>query len=105
MGKNIYVGNLSYSLSSNELEELFAQFGPVDSAKIIEDRESGRSKGFGFVEMQEEADAAAAIEELNGKEFGGRNMVVNEAKPRSLARAASEAAIVAVPATKPGLCQ
>lgn len=82
MGKNIYVGNLSYNLSSNELEELFAQFGPVSSAKIIEDRETGRSKGFGFVEMDEEDHAQAAINELNGKEYSGRNMVVNEAKPR-----------------------
>lgn len=82
MGKNLYVGNLSYSVSDEELRELFAQFGEVDSARVISDRDSGRSKGFGFVEMVNDNEAEAAIEALNGKENNGRALTVNEARPR-----------------------
>ncbi len=82
MGKNLYVGNLSYSVNDAELEELFAQYGKVDSARVISDRDSGRSKGFGFVEMANDNEAEAAIEALNGKENNGRPLTVNEAKPR-----------------------
>ncbi len=79
---NIYVGNLSYKMSNSDLEGVFSEFGSVDSAKVITDRETGRSKGFGFVEMPEQEEAAAAIAALEGKEVGGRNLKVNEAKPR-----------------------
>ena len=82
MGKRLYVGNLSYSVTSSSLEELFSQFGTVDSAQVIEDRETGRSKGFGFVEMQQEGDAKAAIDGLNEQEHEGRPLTVNEARPR-----------------------
>lgn len=82
MGKNLYVGNLSYSVNDNELHELFQQFGKIDSARVITDRETGRSKGFGFVEMADDAEAQAAIDGLNGKENNGRTLTVNEAKPR-----------------------
>lgn len=78
---NIYVGNLSFTTSSQDLEDLFGQYGSVESAAIINDRETGRSRGFGFVEM-ENAAGAKAIEELDGKDFGGRNLKINEAKPR-----------------------
>ncbi len=79
---NIYVGNLSYQMGDSELEEVFAKFGAVKSAKVITDRETGRSKGFGFIEM-ETADAGNdAIEALNGNECGGRTLRVNEARPR-----------------------
>ncbi|PLX69645.1 MAG: RNA-binding protein [Denitrovibrio sp.] len=80
---NIYVGNLSYTTSEDELFELFENVGQVDSARIITDRDTGRSKGFGFVEMADDEQAKAAIEQLNGTEFGGRNLTVNEAKPRN----------------------
>ena len=79
---NIYVGNLSYSMTDGDLEKTFAPFGRVKSARIISDRASGRSKGFGFVEMETRADGEKAIAELNGKDFGGRALVVNEARPR-----------------------
>ncbi len=79
---NIYVGNASYSLTEKELEETFGEFGEVSSARIITDRETGRSKGFGFVEMPNQAEAEEAIQQLNGKELGGRNIKVNEARPR-----------------------
>ena len=79
---NIYVGNLSYRMSDSELEALFAKFGEVKSAKIIMDRETGRSKGFGFVEMETSIAGNQAIEELNGSESEGRSLRVNEAKPR-----------------------
>lgn len=82
MGKKIYVGNLSFSVSEELLNSTFAQFGAVDSAKIITDRETGRSKGFGFVEMSSEQDAAQAIEKLNGQDLNGRNMNVSEARPQ-----------------------
>ena len=79
---NIYVGNLSYRMSDGELREVFSEFGEVSSARIINDRETGRSKGFGFVEMPDDNAANAAIEALNGKEVSGRNIRVNEARPR-----------------------
>ena len=82
MEKKLYVGNLSYDTRESQLEELFSQVGSVVSAAVIEDRDSGRSKGFGFVEMADEAAAAAAIEQLNGKELDGRTIKVSEAKPR-----------------------
>jgi RNA recognition motif-containing protein len=82
MGKKLYVGNLSYDVDSSALQELFAPHGAVQSAEIIADRETGRSKGFGFVEMSSEAEAQASIAALNGKEHGGRALTVNEAKPR-----------------------
>jgi len=80
---NIYVGNLNYGTSEDELCELFESMGQVDSARIITDRETGRSKGFGFVEMADDEQAKAAIDKLNGTDFGGRNLTVNEAKPRN----------------------
>jgi len=79
---NIYVGNLAYSMSDQDLEQLFAEHGSVSSAKIIQDRESGRSKGFGFVEMPDDGAAQKAIESLNGQSIEGRNLTVNEARPR-----------------------
>ncbi|MGE3610400.1 MAG: RNA recognition motif domain-containing protein [Bacteriovoracaceae bacterium] len=81
MGSKIYVGNLPFSATSESLNELFSKFGTVDSAKIVMDRDTGRSKGFGFVEMSSGDDAAAAIEKLNGSDMGGRSLVVNEARP------------------------
>ena len=82
MAKKLYVGNLSYQVDSSELEQLFGQHGQVLSAQIINDRETGRSKGFGFVEMANDAEAEAAIQALNGQEHGGRALTVNEARPR-----------------------
>jgi len=82
MGKKLYVGNLSYSVDSSELEQLFGQHGQVVSAQIINDRDTGRSKGFGFVEMATDEEAQAAITGLNGQEHGGRTLTVNEARPR-----------------------
>src|SRR5207247_832749 len=82
MGKKLYVGNLSYQVDSSELEQLFAQHGTVVSAQIINDRDTGRSKGFGFVEMGTDEEAQAAIAALNGQEHGGRALTVNEARPR-----------------------
>ena len=79
---NIYVGNLSYGLSQNDLQQLFAEYGPVKSVNIIEDRETGRSKGFGFVEMANTEDGEKAIEGLNGQSVDGRNLTVNVARPR-----------------------
>lgn len=81
-GKKLYVGNLSYATSNAELEQMFAQFGTVNSAQIIEDRLTGRSKGFGFVEMSSDEEAQAAIKGLNGKVNDGRSLTVNEARPR-----------------------
>lgn len=80
---NIFIGNLNYRLQVEALEQLFAEYGQVDSAKIISDRETGRSKGFGFVEMPNDSEAEAAIEALNGYEMMDRTMVVNQARPRS----------------------
>ena len=82
MGKKLYVGNLSFGVDSSGLEELFGQFGSVQSAQVISDRDTGRSKGFGFVEMSSESEASSAIEALNGREHEGRALTVNEAKPR-----------------------
>ncbi len=82
MGKKLYVGNLSYSVDSSQLQELFAQHGSVQSAEVIADRETGRSKGFGFVEMGTDQEAQAAIAALNGQQFEGRALTVNEAKPK-----------------------
>lgn len=82
MGKRLYVGNLSYAVTSAELEQLFSPHGAVQSAQICEDRESGRSKGFGFVEMSSDAEASNAINALNGQPHNGRPLTVNEAKPR-----------------------
>jgi len=82
MAKNIYVGNLSYSVGNGDLESLFSQFGDVSRAQVIQHRDTGRSKGFGFVEMDDEDSAEKAIEELDGSEFEGRNLTVNEARPR-----------------------
>lgn len=79
---NIYVGNLSYKVEESELKELFEEYGEVTSVKIIADKYSGRSKGFGFIEMANEEEAKAAINELNGKEIDGRQAVVNIARPR-----------------------
>jgi RNA recognition motif-containing protein len=79
----IYAGNLSYSVSDEDLRAAFAQFGTVDSADVIMDRASGRSKGFGFVEMSELTEAKAAIDGLNGKDLDGRNLNVNEARPKT----------------------
>jgi RNA recognition motif-containing protein len=78
----LYVGNLSFQTSSQELQELFATIGKVESATVVEDRETGRSRGFGFVEMSSQEEGEKAIAELNGQEVGGREIKVNEAKPR-----------------------
>jgi RNA recognition motif-containing protein len=82
MGKKLYVGNLSYNTDSSALEQLFGQHGTVESAQIIADRDTGRSKGFGFVEMSSDSEAQNAIAALNGQEYDGRALTVNEAKPR-----------------------
>src|SRR4249919_4335129 len=82
MSTKLYVGNLSFNTSTQELETMFAESGTVQSASIIEDRETGRSRGFAFVEMSSKEEAKAAISALDGKEVGGRNLKVNEAKPR-----------------------
>jgi len=82
MNKKVYVGNLDYSITSEELEELFSQAGKVVSSIVITDKYSGRSKGFGFVEMEDEEGAKKAIEMFNDKDLKGRNIVVNEARPR-----------------------
>jgi cold-inducible RNA-binding protein len=82
VGKKLYVGNLSYDVSDSKLQEMFEEFGAVQSAQVIMDRDTGRSKGFGFVEMSSDQEAQAAITGLNGKEAGGRALTVNEARPR-----------------------
>ena len=82
MGKKLYVGNLSYEVSSSDLEQLFSPHGTVESADVIMDRDTNRSKGFGFVEMGSDQEAQAAISALDGQEQGGRALKVNEAKPR-----------------------
>ena len=103
MGKKLYVGNLTYKVSSSELEQLFSQFGTVQSAQVITDRDTGRSKGFGFVEMDTEAEAQEAIRALHDQDHGGRRLTVNEARPREAApggvaeaAAAAAAGVVAV---------
>ena len=80
---NIYVGNLSYELTEHELQELFEEYGSIVKVSIITDRETGRSKGFGFVEMEKQADAERAIENLDGHSVNGRNITVNQARPRN----------------------
>ncbi len=82
MSMKLYVGNLSFNTSSEDLQQLFSQAGTVESASVVEDRDTGRSRGFGFVEMATKEEGNAAIQQLNGKEVGGRALNVNEAKPR-----------------------
>src|SRR6266849_4421685 len=82
MSTKLYVGNLAFQTTSQELQELFAQAGTVESASVVEDRDTGRSRWFAFVEMSTKEEAAAAIDQFNGKELGGRALKVNEAKPR-----------------------
>src|SRR5438034_6279522 len=82
MSMKLYVGNLSFQTSGEELQQLFAQAGTVESASIVEDRDTGRSRGFGFVEMSTKEEGEAAIAQFNGKEVNGRSLTVNEAKPR-----------------------
>lgn len=82
MGKKLYVGNLGYGVTSNDLEQMFAAHGTVKSAQVITDRDTGRSKGFAFVEMGADQEAQAAIAALNGKDVAGRSMTVNEARPQ-----------------------
>src|ERR1700730_10667941 len=83
MGTKLYVGNLSFRTTAEELRDAFASAGTVESASVIEDRDTGRSRGFAFVEMATAEEAATAIEQFTGKDFGGRNLTVNEAKPRA----------------------
>ncbi len=82
MAKKLYVGGLAYSVTDKDLEQLFAEHGAVTSSAVIKDRGSGQSKGFGFVEMENDAEAAAAMAALNGKEVSGRSITVNEARPQ-----------------------
>jgi RNA recognition motif-containing protein len=82
MGKKLYVGNLSYDVTDGALQQMFAEHGTVQSAQVIMDRDTGRSKGFGFVEMSSDQEAQAAIKALHGQQVGGRALIVNEAKPR-----------------------
>ena len=82
MSMKLYVGNLAFQTSSDDLQQLFAKAGTVESASVVEDRETGRSRGFGFVEMSSKEEGAAAIAQFNGKEVNGRSLTVNEAKPR-----------------------
>ena len=82
MSTRLYVGNLNFRTTSDELREVFSQAGEVENATVVEDRDTGRSRGFGFVEMATAEGAAAAIDQFNGKEFGGRTLTVNEARPR-----------------------
>jgi RNA recognition motif-containing protein len=83
VGKKLYCGNLSYNTGSADLEQLFGQFGSVKSAEVISDRDTGRSKGFGFVEMGSDQEAQAAIDGINGTEHDGRTLTVNEARPKT----------------------
>jgi len=82
MGKKLYVGNMSYDVDSSALEQMFTPHGTVESAQVISDRDTGRSKGFGFVEMSSDSEAQAAIAAMNGQDSGGRALTVNEAKPK-----------------------
>jgi RNA recognition motif-containing protein len=82
MAMKLYVGNLSFQTSSEDLQQLFSQAGTVESASVVEDRDTGRSRGFGFVEMASKEDGEKAIEQFNGTDLGGRNLTVNEARPR-----------------------
>ena len=83
MAKRLYVGNLKYNVTSAQLQELFEQYGAVSSAQVLSDRETGRSRGFGFVEMNNDDEAIAAIEALDGQDYDGRRLTVNEARPRT----------------------
>src|SRR5262245_46334397 len=83
MGKKLYVGNLTYGVTNEALEQMFAPHGTVQSAQIVMDRDTGRSKGFGFVEMGSDQEALAAIAAMNGKDVDGRNLTVNEARPKT----------------------
>ena len=83
MGSKLYVGNLSYSVGDADLQEMFSEFGSVNSAQVIMDRDTGRSKGFAFVEMGSDSEAQAAISACNGREVGGRALTVNEARPKA----------------------
>ena len=83
MGRKLYVGNLAYGVTDSELQQMFAAYGTVQSAQVIMDRDTGRSKGFGFVEMGSDQEAQAAITGLNGKDVGGRALTVNEARPKA----------------------
>jgi RNA recognition motif-containing protein len=83
MAKRLYVGNLAYSVTSEDLQELFEQYGAVRSAQVLSDRETGRSRGFGFIEMDNDAEADAAIQALDGQDNQGRRLTVNEARPRT----------------------
>ncbi len=94
MGKKLYVGNLPYSVDDGQLESQFSECGKVESARVITDRDTGRSKGFGFVEMSTDEEAAAAIEKFNGQPNGGRNMTVSEARPQAPVKAAAVAVVV-----------
>jgi len=87
--KKIYVGNLSFNTTDNELNDLFAEHGAVNSATVVTDRDTGRSRGFGFVEMENDAEAMKAIEALNSKDVGGRPLNVNEARPREPRRSSN----------------
>jgi cold-inducible RNA-binding protein len=83
MARKLYVGNLGYGVTDSELSSMFEAHGTVESAQVIMDRDTGRSKGFGFVEMKSDSEAQAAIAALNGKDVGGRNLTVNEARPKT----------------------
>jgi RNA recognition motif-containing protein len=83
MGKKVYVGNLTYAMTDSDLATMFGPYGTVQSAQVVMDRDTGRSKGFGFVEMGSDQEALAAIAALNGQDSGGRSLTVNEAKPRA----------------------
>ena len=98
MGKKLYVGNLAYRVSSSDLEQMFSQYGSVESAEVISDRDTGRSKGFGFVEMSSDSEARAAIDALHDQEHDGRRLTVNEARPREPRPVAVAAAMVEVAA-------
>ena len=100
MGKKLYVGNLTYSVTHTDLEEWFTQYGTVRSAQVIQDRDMGCSKGFGFVEMDTDAQAEAAIQGLNNQEHDGRRLMVSEAKPR-VARAAASLEVMVVSIDRP----
>ena len=90
MSTKLYVGNLAFQTTNQQLQDLFAQAGTVQSASVVEDRDTGRSRGFAFVEMSTAAEAAAAIDQFNGKELGGRALKVNEAKPRESRNGSSD---------------
>ena len=99
MSMKLYVGNLSFQTSSEDLQQLFATAGTVESASVVEDRDTGRSRGFGFVEMSSKEEGEAAIAQFNGKEVNGRALNVNEAKPARIAAAAAAAVVAASAAT------